>query len=158
VAGEVAGAMTYDSSADTLAHIRRVHELLSHAAEQLIGRAVAHDQSKLLPEEKDVFDEYTPLLKTLTYGSQEYKDALEEMEPALRHHYSSNSHHPEHYPDGLDGFDLFDLVEMFFDWKAASERHANGDIRRSIDVNQKRFAMSEQLAKILRNTADRCWP
>jgi hypothetical protein len=32
-------------------------------------------------------------------------------------------------------------------------RHADGNVNKSIDINEKRFAMSEQLAAIFRNTA-----
>jgi hypothetical protein len=56
-------------------------------------------------------------------------------------------------PDlGINGMSLLDLVEMFCDWKAATERHADGDIKRSIEINQKRFNMTPQLASILENT------
>lgn len=47
---------------------------------------------------------------------------------------------------------LMDLVEMFYDWKAATERTKDGDMERSIDINSERFNMSEQLTKIFRNT------
>lgn len=56
---------------------------------------------------------------------------------------------------GVRGMDLFDLVEMFFDWKAATERMASGDIHKSIEINTKRFELSPQLASILSNTAKR---
>lgn len=97
----------------------------------------------------------TPLLKDLTYGSEEYKKSLAELKPALDHHYSHNSHHPEHYKNGVDDFTLVDLVEMFCDWKAASERHVNGDIFKSIQINKDRFEISEQLAKIFENTINK---
>ena len=42
---------------------------------------------------------------------------------------------------------------MFIDWKAASERHDDGDIFRSIEINKNRFGISEQLCKIFKNTA-----
>jgi hypothetical protein len=76
------------------------------------------------------------------------------MKPALDHHYANNSHHPEHYKNGIDDMSLLDLVEMICDWKAASERHNNGNIRKSIEVNGKRFEMSPQLIRIFENTAD----
>lgn len=38
-------------------------------------------------------------------------------------------------------------------WKAASERHADGDIMKSIDINQKRFEIPRELAQIFKNTA-----
>lgn len=142
----------YDSEADTLNHIRRVAELLMSAAQELLERAKRHDASKLKATEKAYFDMYTPRLANTTYGSSEYKTLLEELNFALDLHYKANSHHPEHYENGIDGMDLFDVMEMFFDWKAASERHADGDFSKSIEINEKRFKMSPQLAQIFRNT------
>lgn len=56
---------------------------------------------------------------------------------------------------GLMGFDLFDLIEMFFDWKAATERTKQGNIYSSIEYNRERFQISDQICNILINTADR---
>lgn len=145
----------YDSTSDTLLHIKRVNQLLTEAAIELIRRANVHDNSKLESPEKELFDEFTPKLKGTTYGSEEYKKYLKELSVALEHHYENNSHHPEHYENGVNGFDLFDLIEMFFDWKAATERHVDGDIMKSIEINKKRFGINEQICDIFRNTANR---
>lgn len=145
----------YDSTSDTLLHIKRVSQLLTEAASELIRRANVHDNSKLESPEKELFDEFTPKLKGTTYGSEEYKEYLKELRVALDHHYKNNTHHPEHYENGVNGFDLFDLIEMFFDWKAATERHADGDIMKSIDINQERFNISPQISQIFRNTVER---
>lgn len=145
----------YDSKTDTLLHIKRVAQLLTEASEELLRRANVHDNSKLNSPEKEFFDEYTPKLAGSTYGSDEYKGFLKELKVGLDHHYSNNSHHPEHYPNGINGFDLFDLIEMFFDWKAATERHNNGNIFKSIQINKERFKYSEQIADIFTNTAER---
>jgi hypothetical protein len=147
--------MEYDSKADTLLHIKRVSELLNQAAIEFIVRGNHHDDSKLEEPEKSEFDRLTPLLKTLTYGSDEYKASLVELQVALKHHYANNSHHPEHYENGINGFDLFDLMEMFFDWKAATERTKDGDIYKSIEYNKSRFEISEQICEIFKNTAKR---
>jgi hypothetical protein len=144
--------MSYDSQADTLLHIKRVSELLNEAAIELLKRANKHDASKLLPPEKELFDEFTPKLKDCTYGSDEYKEYLKGLKVALDHHYANNSHHPEHYENGVNGFDLFDLMEMAMDWKAATERMNDGDIMKSIEINKERFNMSNQLCDILKNT------
>jgi hypothetical protein len=53
----------------------------------------------------------------------------------------------------MAGMTLVDLIEMFCDWCAATERHEDGDIGRSIDVNMKRFGYGETLASIFVNTA-----
>lgn len=148
-------AGVYDSTKDTLKHIKRVNQLLTEAAAELIRRANVHDNSKLVSPEKELFDEYTPKLAGCTYGSDEYREFLKELKVALDHHYKNNSHHPEHYEDGMFGFDLFDLIEMFFDWKAATERHNNGDIYKSIEINQTRFGYDALLFHIFTNTAKR---
>jgi len=147
--------MEYDSKADTLLHIKRVSQLLNEAATKLIERGNVHDNSKLEEPEKSEFDRLTPLLKTLEYGSDEYKKSLTELHLALKHHYANNSHHPEHYENGVNGFDLFDLMEMFCDWKAATERTKDGNIHKSIEYNKERFELSDQLCQIFKNTAER---
>jgi len=144
--------MSYDSMQETLEHIRRVQANVGVFQHKLHSKSIGHDKTKLSTEEKAVFDEFTPRLKGSTYGSEEYKGFLKSMAPALDHHYAHNSHHPEHYPEGISGMTLFDLVEMFCDWKAATERHADGSIENSIKINKDRFGMSDQLAAILENT------
>jgi hypothetical protein len=145
----------YDSSVETLKHIKRVNELLLMFCTMLMKRATIHDNSKLLEPEKSLFDLLTPKLKGLTYGSDEYKNCLIELQVALKHHYANNSHHPEHYKNGVNDFDLLDLVEMFMDWKAAGERHADGNIYKSIEHNKERFNLSDQIESVFKNTADR---
>lgn len=142
----------YDSRGDTGEHILHVAQYMSRLIAHLIQRAAVHDASKLESPEVEVFDEVTPLLRDMTYGSDEYKASLARMRPALEHHYAHNSHHPEHYPDGIRGMCLLDLVEMLCDWKAATLRHADGDILRSIEINQQRFGYSDDLKQIFLNT------
>lgn len=149
---------SYDSTADTLKHIKRVNDLLLQFCREMTWRATLHDQSKLQTPEKEAFDQYTPMLSSLTYGSDEYRETLKSMKLAIEHHQKNNTHHPEFYSDGINGMTLMDLVEMFFDWKAASERHDDGCIFHSIDVNKKRFQMSDQLEAIFMNTANTLWP
>lgn len=145
--------MTYDSTADTRAHIARVQELLQEVCARLTIRAVEHDMSKLVEPEKSGFDQLSAKLAELTYGSDEYKAALAEGKPTIEHHYAHNSHHPEHWPDGIAGMSLLDVVEMFCDWKAASERVKQGGLTQSLVVNRERFGISDQLFAVLENTA-----
>jgi hypothetical protein len=171
-----------DSIQETQAHIRRVRELLYGVRVRLRKRADVHDASKLEEPEKSGFDEVTGALGGLAYGSPEYKVQLEKLKPVLDHHYAHNSHHPEHYgkwvciicfkefprefnshcdmcgnghlvfEPRISGMSLLDLVEMFCDWKAATERHADGSIVKSIQVNKERFRISDQLVSVLENT------
>ena len=139
---------------ETWKHIHRVRNLLNRVAVQLLERGEVHDQTKLDSPEVEAFAEYTKKLATSTYGSDEYKGYLEAIKPALDHHYAHNRHHPEHFKNGVDDMNLIDIIEMLCDWKAASERHNDGNIRKSIEVNADRFGLSPQMVKILENTAD----
>ena len=141
-----------DSRPDTCKHIQTVQHFMLLVVNDLLLRSLVHDQSKLGSPEKEIFDEYTPKLAGSTYGSEEYKQFLAGMKPALDHHYAKNSHHPEYYPNGIQGMSLLDIIEMLCDWKAATLRHNDGDIRRSIEINQKRFGYSDELKQIFLNT------
>ena len=142
----------FDSTADTLEHIGKVQERLKEIRDHLRIRGNVHDSSKLREPEKSGFDMLTPKLASLVYGSDEYRAALAEAKPVIDHHYAANSHHPEHYENGIAGMSLLDLVEMLCDWKGASERTKQGSIAQSLEHNRQRFAINGQLYSILVNT------
>ncbi len=144
----------YDSRNDTIDHIYKVQSLLKQIRDRLADRGLAHDLSKLEEPEKSLFDEFTPKLSSVEYGSDKYKEYLAQMGEALNHHYENNSHHPEYYENRIYGMNLLDVVEMFCDWTAASLRHSDGDIRKSLEINRKRFNIEDQLYNIFMNTLD----
>ena len=88
-----------------------------------------------------------------TYGSEEYKNFLKEMNVALQHHYANYRHHPEHFEKGINDMNLIDIVEMLCDWKASSMRQHDGNLLKSIEINAQRFGYNGQLKQILINTA-----
>jgi hypothetical protein len=139
-----------DNTIATLQHMRRVQHLLCDFAIGLLRRGQHHDDSKLGPVEKPHFDRESPMLSG-DFGSAAYEAALSRLTVALRHHYAHNSHHPEHYPDGIAGMDLYDLIEMVLDWKASSERRPIVDM--GLEQAFSRFAVEPQLQAIIRNTA-----
>jgi hypothetical protein len=145
----------YDSSQDTLEHKNCVLVLIQSITKEILKRGSTHDDTKLEFPEKEYFDEYTPKLANSTYLSDEYKRFLAELKPALDHHYAKNSHHPEHYQDGMNGMDLIDLIEMLADWYAAAKRHNDGDIMKSIELNKIRFGYGDMLMNIFKNTVSR---
>lgn len=143
----------FDSTQDTLDHINKVRRHILESVLNLTQRGTVHDFSKLIEPEKSGYDQITFKLKDIPYGSPEYKESLSGLRPTIEHHYKNNSHHPEHYENGIDGMSLFDLIEMLCDWKAAGERVKEGSIWFSIEHNRERFKMSDQLYEILKNTA-----
>lgn len=118
-------------------------------------------RAKLVSPEVEAFDIATPKLAGLVYGSEEYRQSLRDIKPALEHHFAANDHHPEHFENGVRGMSLMAVIEMVCDWRAASER-----VKQRIDdpekvktlesglaYNQERFGYSDELAEIILNTA-----
>lgn len=143
----------FDSTADTLRHSLRVAELMGEPIKELIDRSTQHDLSKSREPELSTYDQCVPKLHEATYGTAEYAEVVAAMGEGLRHHYAHNRHHPEHFPDGINGMTLIDLVEMLADWKAAAERGGDGDLARALLINRERFGITAQLMDILINTA-----
>lgn len=145
----------YDSRKDTEKHIARVRHYAYACADELYERGLLHDNDKIEdPTEKALFDEYSPKLADCTYGSAEYKSFLKGLKPALDIHYANNRHHPEHFENGIKGMNLLDVLEMICDWTASSERHVDGDVYKSIEINQERFGYSDDIKILLKNTVD----
>ena len=138
--------------AETHKHVRKVQHNLNKFVSDLIHRGENHDNSKFEEPELSIFAENTSKLGQTVYGSPEYKQLLVEVKPAIDHHYSKNRHHPEHWPNGVEDMTLVDLIEMLSDWKAATERNKDGNIRKSIEINSGKYNMSPQLRTIFENT------
>jgi hypothetical protein len=148
--------MTYDSTQDTREHIETVRNRLQECISNLTVRAYKHDASKLQEPEKSAYDRIGPP-GHVAYSrdgqmTPEYQAFLDTLGSTLDHHYAHNSHHPQHYQNGMDGFSLLDLVEWLCDIKAAGERYKDGNLAESLKTNRTRFAISDQLYAILENT------
>ena len=131
-------------------HNNNVQNNIADVLANLARRMAEHDQSKYYDEEYDLVVG-KPYLETLEYNTPEYKAGLERVQDAVDHHYMLNTHHPEHFPDGVKGMTLLDLIEMACDWQAASIEH-NSTFLESIKRNVERFGLSIEMQEILMNT------
>jgi hypothetical protein len=137
-------------------HIARVRQLLGEFAIEMIKRGNRHDASKFEPVELEPLQRIQDLIDKeghAQFGTDEYDRRTAMLGDMITHHRANNSHHPEYYPDGIAGMDLFDLVEMFFDWKAASERGESPTM--NLGAACDKYDVAPQLRWVLRNTADR---
>lgn len=96
-------------------------------------------------------------LKKLGYDKARESGVLACINETTTHH--MNLHFEgyklaEYKRSKLSNMTLLDLVEMFCDWLAATKRHNDGNILKSIDINQKRFGYTKELHNILVNTVD----
>lgn len=146
------------SNMKVVEHIHAVRSNIYGVIKELDNRAMNHDKTKLESPEQEIFGETFEELAKTKYGTPEYDNLLERTKPAIVHHYSKNRHHPEHWPNGFDDMTLIDLIEVICDWKAATMRNKDGNIRKSIEINAKRFNMSPQLTQIFENTVRELFP
>ena len=138
---------------ETQKHIENVRKFIKVVTDKLTQRGIDHDRLKCESPELELFTEFTPKLAKSTYGSEEYNTFLKGLSPALQHHYANYRHHPEHFDKGINDMNLIDMVEMICDWKAATLRHNDGNLLKSVEINAKRFGMDDQLKQIFINTA-----
>jgi pSer/pThr/pTyr-binding forkhead associated (FHA) protein len=132
-------------------HKLDVQKLMFTFANLFIMAGISHDDSKMTEPEFSGYAKALPKLKAAKYGTEEYKKAVASLGPALQAHYKNNSHHPEHFENGVSGMTLLDVLEMFCDWHAAGARSGSDQdsiVRRNIE----RFGISEELASVLLNT------
>jgi len=137
---------------ELLEHVLNIQRFLGIIIAELEKRGEEHDVSKTLPPEFEYFLENIPALNCAAYGTEEYRQILKGMRPAIEHHNKSNRHHPEYFDNGVNGMNLVDLIEMVCDWKAASLRGSGGDINKSVMLCSERFGISPQLTQIILNT------
>jgi hypothetical protein len=142
-----------DSRIDTYQHIQHVQRFMANVIADLQRRLLVHDASKLESPEREGYHELGERLRGQPWGSEGYRAALREMRPTIGHHFAGNSHHPEHYPDGIQGMSLLDLIEMLCDWKGAGMRSPeSSSLRKSIEASQERFGYSDELKRIFLNS------
>ena len=109
-------------------HIERVQRCMMLLAavmdcgEELIERAKVHDASKFGPEERMPYVWLTEYHRHRRIGeSFEYPEGIaEQVKRAIRHHVTSNRHHPEFHSDANDMSNA-DLIEMVCDWTAMAQ-------------------------------------
>jgi|SRR5882724_6706329 len=112
----------------TSEHIDRVRRCLTLMAEltehteELIARAVVHDASKFGPKERIPYIWLSEYHRRRRSGTPfRYPDGIEDqVRNAIRHHVSTNRHHPEYHADPNDMTDV-DLIEMVCDWTAMAQ-------------------------------------
>ena len=135
-------------------HINKVRLLMTQVIGELWQRYNEHDLAKLQEPEFSAFARAIPDQGRIVYGSPEYHAAMEPIREAIQHHYRHSRHHPEHHINGVNDMHLVDLAEMICDWMAASRsNNLGGSFGQSLEINAKRFKMSDQLVRIFENTA-----
>jgi hypothetical protein len=117
----------------------------------LIKRAFKHDLSKFSWIEAKGFSQVILKLKGVTYGTEEYKKYMDKIQTSIKHHYSVNSHHPEYHKNGFLDMTELDKLELIIDWLSAVRRHADGNIFRSLEINQQRFNYNDDEKAKLKN-------
>ena len=132
---------------DTITHISEVQENLAEIRADLEKRGIAHDRSKFTAEEFDSFVKTRPKFKKANYGSREYQECVDQIKPAIDHHYNNNRHHTGFHEKGFQDMNLLDILEMLADWKAASRRSPDLTFEDSLPKAFKKYHIPENMQK-----------
>jgi hypothetical protein len=109
-------------------HIERVRRCLTLLAEvtdhgeALLERAKVHDASKFGAEERIPYVWLTECHRCQRHGEPfKYPEGIAEaVKLAIRHHVTTNRHHPQFHADPNDMSDV-DVIEMVCDWTAMAQ-------------------------------------
>jgi len=137
---------------DIIQHIAEVQENLAQIRFELEKRGYAHDRTKYLEEEFDAFVETRPKFKNADYGSKEYQACVDQIQPAIDHHYKNNRHHPAYHKNGFADMNLIDILEMLADWKAASRRSNNLSFEESLPIAFEKYSIPKNMQQHIINT------
>lgn len=140
-------------------HIKCVRNAIKVITDNLNYRADSHDDSKFEADELEYYSAYEKLPEGLKFGSEEYKQALKELNvgvgtPGFNMHSSRNDHHPEYYEDVSDmGF--LPIIEMVCDWNGAMRAYGNKqDWMESVDYNISRFDFNDNQIWLIKQVAE----
>jgi hypothetical protein len=121
---------------------------------RLLWRGLRHDLSKISKAERSSFIALASsnALRKVAYKSEEYKATIEKHRPIIDIHYKNNPHHPDHYGNGILDMNLFDIIEMVCDWRAAGRRTKGGNLKESFKVNRNRYDIPQDMFNVIRRT------
>ena len=100
----------------------------------------------------------------MQYGSEEYKQALKELNvgvgsPGFNLHSQRNNHHPEYYDCPEQGVDLgmmgfLPIIKMVCDWHGAMKSYGNiQDWMEAVQYNISRFDFNDNQIYLIREVA-----
>lgn len=132
-------------------HIRCVQNKLFKLITALSIRLQEHDKSKLREPEFSLWKKMDEEPR-YQYGSKEYKEKNERYRELFEMHYKTNSHHPEHFQNGISDMTLIDLAEMLCDWISYKDNIRVSEAIEMVEKQSERFGYSDEIKNILINT------
>jgi hypothetical protein len=92
------------------------------------------------------------LCESVLTGLRQIKTSYPDDEYAFGYAIDLIEGHKRSLESSVNHMNLIDVLEMVCDWKAATLRHNDGDIHKSVEINTERFGLSAQLVNIILNT------
>lgn len=132
-----------------LRHHRHVSYLLRELAREFERRADLHDLTVLELDEFEGRVRIQHIVRTYPYDSPEYRESIKN-EGSLQLHYHRNSHHPEHWADGVKGMTFIDFVEMVIDWAGAARTYKNTSFEDGLKGQIERFKLQPEHLYLIR--------
>lgn len=142
-----------DYKSDVMEHKTRVSIMMSKISRDLVRRGNLHDNSKLKSPEMEIYEAHIDELSNAKFGTDEYTRAMDNIRPALNHHYENNDHHPEHFKDGIFDMNLIQIIEALCDIKAVQDKKG-GNIIDTLPTWMEQKNIPENYYMVLKNTLE----
>jgi len=141
-----------DTLIEIIRHISDVQANISEFNSDLTKRGILHDRTKLDEFEFTSFVKTRPKFKQAEYGSKLYSECMEEIKPAIEHHYKNNRHHTAYHGKGFGDMNLLDILEMLAGWKAANERNKKLSFKDSLSIAYEKYKIPINMQKHIDST------
>ncbi len=125
----------------------------SNICEYLFNQAIAHDEDKVAPGYvNDVYQEHFPTLKSIEFGTPEYRAyELEHFKEAHAAHAQSR-HHYYNPLNKIDDIDLFDVLEAMVDIRQSQRQYSEYDIDFIMRTFKEKGVLDLDIEKLAYNT------
>jgi hypothetical protein len=130
-------------------HREKVAANMSVVAELIQRRGDVHDITKLMSPEVELARAADKCLGPRK-GLENRRGKCSHVDAFIAAHYCNplNSHHPEHFENGVEDMNMIDMLEMLCDWRAC----CSGNFSDTLDRGFARFKVSGPLRSLMRKT------
>lgn len=135
-------------------HKRNINDALKIVSDEIINKASLHDMDKLDNKEiYDVYKEHFKTLKSIPFGTDEYKKyQISYMEYAQRLHAQNNRHHFYDFRNTMNDINLLDFIEAVVDIYVSQKQYEGYNSEKYLLSLERRGILDMSLRDLISNT------
>ncbi|MGL4589831.1 MAG: DUF5662 family protein [Mycoplasmatales bacterium] len=134
-------------------HRKRVEKALTEIQHDIEARKQNHDLDKIEnPEIYEVYNEHFPILKTIPFGTKEYKQYEADYFSNAHYLHVQNRHHFYDHRNTTTKPNLLDILEALVDIRESIKQYDEYNTESAIEVLKRKKIDQLSLAEVVENT------